>query len=130
MSKVRVFIQDQLVIMVSTPSFINRKRGSRLMKNASFTAVSTCVRPQAPAWGRGCRVVSTGYSSNRKMKARLVVIIREAGYIADTWICTKSFWCLRPADELLSFISQASEPWGLTKVAKISSFRCFRASLG
>lgn len=26
-------------------------------------------------------------------------------YIASTWICTKSFWFLRPTDELLSFRS-------------------------
>lgn len=28
-----------------------------------------------------------------------------AGFIAATWICTKSFWFLRPGDELLSFRS-------------------------
>lgn len=39
------------------------------------------------------------------------------GCIASTWICTKSFWLLRPADELLSFRS-SSEPWGQTKGAK------------
>lgn len=61
---------------------------------------------------------------------RLVVIIREVGCIAATWICTKSFWFLRPADELLSFRSCSSEPWGPTKVAKISSFRYWRVSLG
>lgn len=39
--------------------------------------------------------------------------IRGAVYIAATWICTKSFWFLRPMDELLSFRS-SSEPWILT----------------
>ena len=61
---------------------------------------------------------------------KLVVIIREVVCIAATWICTKSFWFLRPADELLSFRSKASEPWGPTKEAKISSFRYWRVSLG
>lgn len=60
MSKVRVFIQFQLVIMVSAPSFRNRNRGRRLTKNASLTAVLTCVRAQSGAWGRGERVVRTG----------------------------------------------------------------------
>lgn len=60
MSKVRVFIQFQLVMMASAPSFINKKRGRRLTKNASLTAVLTCVRAQSGAWGRGERVVSTG----------------------------------------------------------------------
>ena len=59
-SKVRVFIQFQLVIIVSAPSFTNRKRGNRLTKNASFTAVLTCVTAQSGAWGRGERVVRTG----------------------------------------------------------------------
>lgn len=49
MSKVRVFIQLQLVMIVSAPSFMNRKSGSRLTKNASFTAVLTCVRAQSEA---------------------------------------------------------------------------------
>lgn len=130
MSKVKVFIQVQLVIIVSAPSFINKKRGSRLTRNASFTAVLTCVRAQSGDCGRGERVVSTGYTSREKIMTRLVDIIREVGCIAATWICTKSLWFLRPVDELLSFRSRASEPWGSTKVAKISSFRCWRASLG
>ena len=50
--------------------------------------------------------------------------------IASTWICTKSYWFLRPGDELLSFRSCASEPWGPTKDAKVSSFRYWRVSLG
>lgn len=60
MSKVWVFIQFQLVIIASAPSFINRKRGSRLTKNASFTAVFTCTRAQSEARGWGERVVRTG----------------------------------------------------------------------
>lgn len=41
MSKVAIFIQFQLVIITSRPSFRNRNRGSKLMKKASFTAVFT-----------------------------------------------------------------------------------------
>lgn len=126
-----MFIQLQLVMIASAPSFINKNRGRRATKNASFTADFTCVRAQSAARGEGERVVSTGYTSNKKIVIRLVVIIKEVGGIAATWICTKSFWFLRPADELLSFRSLiTSEPWGPTKVTKISSFRCWRASLG
>ena len=39
------------------------------------------------------------------MMTRLDVIIKEVEHIAATWICTKSFWFLRPTDELLSFRS-------------------------
>ena len=104
-SKVRVFIQDQVEIIVSAPSFRNRERGRRLIKNASFTAVLTCTTAQVGVCELGERVVRTGYKSNRKMVIRLVDITREVGGIASTWICTKSFWCLRPADRLLSFTS-------------------------
>lgn len=80
--------------------------------------------------GWGERVEKIGRSSSRRVITKLVDITREVGGIANTWICTKSFWCLRPADRLLSFISGAREPWDLTKVGKISSFPCLRASLG
>lgn len=40
-----------------------------------------------------------------KMIRRQDVIMAEEGCIAATWICTKSFWFLRPTDELLSFRS-------------------------
>lgn len=61
---------------------------------------------------------------------KLDVIMSEVGCIAATWICTKNLWFLRPTDELLSYRSASSEPWGLTRVAKISSLRCLRTSLG
>lgn len=61
--------------------------------------------------------------------SRLDAIVSVVGCIASTWSCTKSFWFLRPTDELLSFKS-ASEPWGLTRVVRISSSYCCRASLG
>ena len=60
------------------------------------------------------RVVNKGYVRRTKMMIRLDVIISEVECIAATWICTKSFWFLRPTDELLSFRSGASEPWSLT----------------
>ena len=119
-----MFIQLQLVMTVSAPSFMNRHRGRRLTKNASFTAVLTCVRAQSGVGGLGERVVRMGNASRKKVTTRLVVIIREVGCIAATWSCTKSFWFLRPVDELLSFRSETSEPWGSTEVTEISSFRC------
>ncbi len=119
-----MFIQFQLVIIVSAPSLRKRNSGRRLTKKASFTAVLTWVSAQFGSWGCGERVVSTGYARSVKIMIRLEVIIRDVVCIAATWICTKSFWFLRPTDELLSFRSGSSEPWGSTKVAKISSFRC------
>lgn len=123
-SKVRVFIQFQLVIIISAPSFRNRNSGRRLTKKASFTAVFTWINAQFDGWGWGVSVVRTGYARSVKIMIKLEVIISDVGCIAATWICTKSFWFLRPTDELLSFRSGSSEPWGSTKVAKISSFRC------
>lgn len=60
------------------------------------------------------------------MMLRLVVIIRGVGCIATTWICTKSFWFLRPTDELLSFRSGGltSELRSSTEGTRISSLRC------
>lgn len=42
-----MFIQVQLVIIVSAPSSRNRNRGRRLMKKASLTAVLTLVMAQS-----------------------------------------------------------------------------------
>lgn len=98
-------------MMVSAPSERKRKSGKRLTKKASFTAVFTCVRAQSGAEGLGERVVSTGYRRRPKIITRLDESIRGDGCIAATWICTKSFWFLRPTDELLSFRSMhSSEP--------------------
>ena len=129
-SKVKVFIQVQVVVIASAPSFRNRERGSRLTKKASLTAVFTWCRAQVGGFGWGEKVVSAGYKRRRKIRVRQDDIIRGVGCIAATWSCTKSFWFLRPTDELLSFRSQASEPRSLTTVSKISSHRCCRASLG
>lgn len=60
MSNASVFIQVQVVIIVSAPSSINRISGRRLVINASFTAVLTWVRAQWGPLGWGVIVVSTG----------------------------------------------------------------------
>ena len=104
-SKVWVFIQFHEVIIVSAPSLRNRKRGKRLTKKASLTAVLTWEMAQSCFRGLGWRVVNTGYVSKTKISTKLVVMMRGVGYIATTWSCTKSFWFLRPTDELLSFRS-------------------------
>lgn len=100
-----MFIQLQLVIIVSAPWFRKRQRGRRLTKKANLTAVLTCSKAQSFACGLGVRVVSTGNVRRAKIIIKLEVIIMEVGCIAATWICTKSFWFLRPTDELLSFRS-------------------------
>ena len=112
----RVFIHCQLVTIVSAPSSKKIKRGSRLTKNAVFTAVLTCVRAQPSGRGEGLRVVISGKMRSARVSRRLEVRAKVVGYIATTWICTKSFWFLRPTDELLSFRS-ASEPRGQTSGA-------------
>lgn len=124
MLKVSVFVQHQVEVMISAPSFKKRARGRRLTIKAIFTAVFTCFKAQSCFCGVGLIVVNTGSTSSAKIMIRLEVIISAEGCIAATWICTKSFWFLRPTDELLSFRSASSEPWGSTKVAEISSLRC------
>lgn len=104
-SKVWVFIQVQDVTIVSAPSLRNKNKGRRLTRKASLTAVLTWERAQLCSCGAGLSVVSTGYANSVKIISKLDVIIREVGCIATTWICTKSFWFLRPTDELLSFRS-------------------------
>lgn len=94
------------MIIASAPSLRNKKRGRRLTKKASFTAVLGWESAQFCSRGLGLSVLSTGYANNEKIITRLDVIIREVGCIATTWICTKSFWFLRPMDELLSFRSK------------------------
>ena len=82
------------------------------------------MRAQSWLWGLGERVVRTGYARSEKIIIRLEVIMSEVGCIAATWICTKSFWFLRPTDELLSFRSAPSEHGSPTQVTRISSLRC------
>lgn len=55
-----MFIQFQLVMIVSMPSLRNSERGRRLIKKASLTAALTCDRAQAGLCGRGLRVVRMG----------------------------------------------------------------------
>lgn len=100
-----LFIHVQVVITVSAPSERKRKRGKRLTKKASLIAVLTLARAQPGVVGSGVNAVRSGYVRRPKMPIRLDVIIRGEGGIAATWICTKSFWFLRPTDELLSFRS-------------------------
>lgn len=74
-------------------------------------------------WGE--RDLSTGWASSINTMIKLEVIISEVGCIAATWICTKSFWFLRPTDELLSFRSSVRVSPGVQpRGRKISSLRC------
>lgn len=60
MSNVRLFIQVQLVTIISVPSLRNSDRGRRLVKKASLTAVLTCESAQWGFRGFGVREVRTG----------------------------------------------------------------------
>lgn len=57
------------------------------------------------SFGEGERDLKIGISRTVKIIRRAVVIINGVECIAFTWSCTKSFWCLRPMDVLLSFKS-------------------------
>ena len=98
-SKVSVFIQFHEVMIASAPSFRNINRGTRLTKKARATAVLTWEMAQSGFRGCGCRVVKIGYANSKKIMTKLDDIISDEGCIAATWICTKSFWFLRPMDE-------------------------------
>lgn len=87
------------------------------MKNATLTAVLTCVAAHSGFWGWGLKVVSRGYRSVTMTKISEDDMIRVAKVIAFAWICTKSFWFLRPTDGLLSFKS-VRKPGILTPVHK------------
>lgn len=100
-----MFAQFQLVVITSAPSVRNKNSGRRLTKKASLTAVFTCDRAHWGLLGLWWRAEITGNERVAKMTKRQVVIVIEVGCIAATWICTKSFWFLRPTDELLSFRS-------------------------
>lgn len=60
MLKDSVFIQVQVVVIVSTPSLRNRLRGRRLVKKASLTAVLTWELAQFWLRGLGLSEVSVG----------------------------------------------------------------------
>lgn len=114
-----MFVQDQVVVIVSAPWSKRRKRGSRLIKKANLMAVLVFVRAQSWLRGLGLKVVRTGYNRIRKIIIMQEGKNRAVECIAATWSCTKSFWFLRPMDELLSFRSCVglSELRGLTRVA-------------
>lgn len=99
--------------MASEPSFKKRERGRRLIKKASFTAVLGCERDQSGLLGAGSRVVKIGKINTIKITTWAEVRINAVEGIigATAWICTKSFWFLRPTDALLSFRSRASRAW-------------------
>lgn len=103
MSKLEMFIQFHVVIIVSVPWSKKMTKGIILMKNAVLTAVLACLRAQSCFRGWGLSVMIRGQMSVVKVNRRVVVIIVFT--IAATWSCTKSFWFLRPTDELLSFRS-------------------------
>lgn len=87
------------------------------MKNAVLTAVLTCVRAHSGFWGFGFNVVNKGNTRVARTKMSEDDIVRAVRLIASAWICTKSFWFLRPTDELLSFKS-VRKPRTLTSVHK------------
>ena len=92
-----MFIQAQLVTIVSVPSFKKIHKGIKLTKKASLTAVFTCEVAQCEGAGWGFMVVITGRIRSVITKRREDVMMVVVN-IAITWICTKSFWFLRPMD--------------------------------
>lgn len=99
---------------------------NRLTKKAAWTAGFTCVVAQDGFRGEENKVVITG-KAKRIIIMIILVVITDAGIIiATTWICTKSFWFLRPTDVLLSFRSGSSGPRSSTKETEISSPRCYQ----
>lgn len=102
-SKFVMFIQFQVVITLSVPWSKKMIRGTRLMRNAVLTAVLACLVAQFGPKGAGFSVIRRGQARVSRVRNREVVIIVLT--IAATWSCTKSFWFLRPTDELLSFRS-------------------------
>ena len=67
--------------------------------------------------GFGLRVVRTGRARRVRTKRRedVVIVMR---CIATTWICTKSFWFLRPTDDCYPLVAGSREPRGLTEGVK------------
>ena len=71
-----------------------------------MTEVFTKLMAEAGCWGLVEKALRMGKISSVRTAARVEDNIREGIVIlAATWICTKSFWFLRPTDELLSFRS-------------------------
>lgn len=86
------------------------------MKNAVITAALMCLVAQVRLKGFGLRVIMMGHTRITRVSSREVVAMVFS--IAATWSCTKSFWFLRPTDELLSFRSGLNEPRSLTAGVK------------
>lgn len=97
-SKVDVFIHDQVVTMVSTPSLINKIKGNRLTIKDSLTEFLTQITDQLCDCGLVVIVESKGEIRKAKIIKRLEDIIKEVECITTAWICTKGFWFLRPTD--------------------------------
>ena len=57
--------------------------------------------------GFGLRVVRTGRTRRVRTKRRedVVIVMR---CIATTWICTKSFWFLRPTDDCYPLVAEGA----------------------
>ena len=99
MSKVEVLIQFQLTMTTSVPSLRKTKRGRRLTKNAVFTVVLTCRDAHSGDFGSGSKVERIGSINKANIRSRPEVKTSVLDGIATTWICTKSFWYLRPMDD-------------------------------
>lgn len=93
--------------MFSAPWSRKMISGIMLMKKAVDTAFLAYLRAQFWFKGEGVNVISRGQTRIVRVRRRVVIIIVFT--IAATWSCTKSFWFLRPTDELLSFRSGLGE---------------------
>ena len=62
---------------------------------------------QCGGTGFGLRVVRTGRVRRVRTKRREVVVTVMM-YIATTWICTKSFWFLRPTDGCYPLVAEGA----------------------
>lgn len=69
-----------------------------LTEKASLIAVLTRVYSGEEVLDSGNRADRRGYVSTARVKVRVDIMVIEACSIAATWICTKSFWFLRPTD--------------------------------
>lgn len=105
MGKVRVFIHWTSEITSWAPVYRKIERGNKLLMNAIFIAL--LYRPVSGFMPKRAaqRGPDAGEISAMMVTRRPVGITAAACIIASTWICAKSFWFLRPGDELLSFRS-------------------------
>ena len=116
--KVCVNIQGPQETTACSPEARKEARGIRLTRKAVRTAFRARSVKEKPlgAWGR--RVIKIGERRRRKIRTRqddemgARSLLKAANsrrglgkFTASTWICTKSFWFLRPMDRLLSFRS-------------------------